>query len=818
MKKLLSVITSLALLFSAAPYTGLYRTSDSFEAAAVDYEEGEEVLIAVADPETMDYIPGVTVNIELDNGGHFVITTEDTPVVFRHGGHSGLISIAAMPEGYAYAEGFTKERAFMEDSESAVLWLERIEGFEPSTGTVETTVSAITTTAVEETVSAIETATPSPEELFATCTAVNREYGDFDVYFEAKPACAMIAHYLSDAEKDVVIPETVYNFKVESIWYNAFKGKNIKSVSFPKYLCTIGNSTFAECKNLTSVTLPETIKYVMEGAFSNCANLKSVTILNPECELNGLIFTNGKDFSGTIYGYKNSTARTYAEKYGCKFVALDDESFVLTTTTSAVTTTAETTEEFVTTTSPEENIFATGTAVVTDYGKFTVELEAKPKYAGIEKYNSDTKDDVVIPVSVYGINVYAIFIEAFKGTNITSVTLPCYLKQIGPEAFAQCNNLTTVSIPPSVVAIEEGAFKDCTNLKSIIILNPDCEINDSPYTICNERLDGTPGKPDGHFSGIIYGYKNSTAQAYAEKNYCKFVALDGDDACKADVYVTISDDKHKVQIAHEPVIAYDINADGLVTVDEALYAAHEKFYEGGAAAGYSSAVSTYGNALQKLWGIENGGTFGYTVNSVFSNSLDDTIKDGDSVYAYVYTDLSGFSDSYSRFESYTVKSDAGEPIALKLTRSYFDKSYNQAWEAVDNAVITVDGKATEYVTDEKGQVSIIINEPGRHVISASSENYNLIPPVCIAEVKGTATERPEPTLKGDANLDGQVNIADAVLVMQVSTNPDKYGRDKSEFSIKLQGEVNADVDGSAGLTNKDALLIQKFKLGLIKEF
>ena len=72
------------------------------------------------------------------------------------------------------------------------------------------------------------------------------------------------------------------------------------------------------------------------------------------------------------------------------------------------------------------------------------------------------------------------------------------------------------------------------------------------------------------------------------------------------------------------------------------------------------------------------------------------------------------------------------------------------------------------------------------------------------------------TLRGDANLDNQVNIADAVLVMQVSTNPDKYAQGRSELSIKPQGEKNADVDGKTGLSNSDALLIQKFKLGLVE--
>ncbi len=71
------------------------------------------------------------------------------------------------------------------------------------------------------------------------------------------------------------------------------------------------------------------------------------------------------------------------------------------------------------------------------------------------------------------------------------------------------------------------------------------------------------------------------------------------------------------------------------------------------------------------------------------------------------------------------------------------------------------------------------------------------------------------TIKGDANLDGNVNLADAVLVMQVATNPDVYAPGKSEASITSQGEINGDVDGKKGLTNNDAILIQQFKLGLI---
>ena len=62
---------------------------------------------------------------------------------------------------------------------------------------------------------------------------------------------------------------------------------------------------------------------------------------------------------------------------------------------------------------------------------------------------------------------------------------------------------------------------------------------------------------------------------------------------------------------------------------------------------------------------------------------------------------------------------------------------------------------------------------------------------------------------GDANCDGSVNMADAVFIMQSVSNPDKY-------KLSEQGQKNADVDGSGDVTNKDALKIQQFKLGLVE--
>lgn len=68
---------------------------------------------------------------------------------------------------------------------------------------------------------------------------------------------------------------------------------------------------------------------------------------------------------------------------------------------------------------------------------------------------------------------------------------------------------------------------------------------------------------------------------------------------------------------------------------------------------------------------------------------------------------------------------------------------------------------------------------------------------------------PEKTLNGDANEDGEVNIADATAIMQYIGNPDKY-------ALTVQGEVNADCYNTGdGITGMDAIAIQKLEATLI---
>ena len=73
---------------------------------------------------------------------------------------------------------------------------------------------------------------------------------------------------------------------------------------------------------------------------------------------------------------------------------------------------------------------------------------------------------------------------------------------------------------------------------------------------------------------------------------------------------------------------------------------------------------------------------------------------------------------------------------------------------------------------------------------------------------------------GDANCDGAIDMADAVLIMQALANPNKYGvNGTSPNCMTAAGKLNADVDlESPGLTTGDALVIQLYLLGRVEKF
>lgn len=208
---------------------------------------------------------------------------------------------------------------------------------------------------------------------------------------------------------------------------------------------------------------------------------------------------------------------------------------------------------------------------------------------------------------------------------------------------------------------------------------------------------------------------------------------------KTEVYVTISDKDGKFVVTQEKIEVTDIDNDGTLTINDALYAAHEAKYDGGVAAGYATETTQWGLGITKLWGTANGGNYGYVVNNVSAMGLADVVKNGDYVNAYIYTDLTAFSDAYSFFNVNAIDTKEGKEITLTLSANGYDANWSPVVNPVEGATITLNGEATEYKTDANGKVTFTLKK-GEYVISATADNQVLVPAVCKASVAEVEVE------------------------------------------------------------------------------
>lgn len=206
------------------------------------------------------------------------------------------------------------------------------------------------------------------------------------------------------------------------------------------------------------------------------------------------------------------------------------------------------------------------------------------------------------------------------------------------------------------------------------------------------------------------------------------------------VRVTICDEG-KLALACKTVQVADLDSDGKYTVDEALYAAHEAYYEGGAAAGYASGQSDWGLSLKKLWGVANGGSYGYYVNNIASNGLADEVHANDYINAFSYTDAATCPDRYCYFDVNEI-TDAkqGDEKTLKLMISTYDENWSPVTLPAKNAVITVNGEKTSYQTDENGSVTVKFDKAGDLILSATSDTDILVPAALCVAVAAAETE------------------------------------------------------------------------------
>lgn len=203
----------------------------------------------------------------------------------------------------------------------------------------------------------------------------------------------------------------------------------------------------------------------------------------------------------------------------------------------------------------------------------------------------------------------------------------------------------------------------------------------------------------------------------------------------ARVYVTVADATGTLALAHAEVPLLDADADGVLTVYDALQNAHDAYFDGGADAGFSPEQTDAGLLVKRLWG-EEAGRYSLYLNHMAEDDLLAPIRDGDLLCAVVRADLAGDGGLYCYFDAPRASVSGSQELTLTLSAAGYDEEGLPAVLPVPDAVICIDGRDTAFMTDEAGRVTLRFDGSGCCVVSARKDGVPLILPVCSVTVSG----------------------------------------------------------------------------------
>ena len=321
---------------------------------------------------------------------------------------------------------------------------------------------------------------------------------------------------------EAIIPEEIDGVPVGEIGINAFYEKTrLHTVKIPSSVHTIGDYAFYGCEKLETAEIPETVTYIGKDIFKRTAWLAN----QPEgCVIigNGIAVGFSGD-SGELTIPEGTTAIAGGAFENCANVM---------------------------SVSIPDTVRTIGERAFSGCGKLT-ECVIPDGVETLGEYAFNwcvALQKVYIPDSVTYIgnhafvgcagliqirlpkNISRIENAVFKGcSSLSRIQLPSSVKEIGNQAFYGCISLTEFTLRSTVASIGSDTFKNCSSLHKVTVYNESCKIADSSDTIAS--------------GAVIYGFRESTAQIYAQSYERQFVVVS--------------------------YIAGDVNGDGEVNISDA---------------------------------------------------------------------------------------------------------------------------------------------------------------------------------------------------------------------------------------------------------
>lgn len=273
---------------------------------------------------------------------------------------------------------------------------------------------------------------------------------------------------------------------ITSIGSSAFENcTSLEIIELEEGITSINGYAFYGCTSLKELELPKSLKSIGESAFDGCTSLQKLTAYPKLTSIKNTSFR--KNNALTIRGYEGSYIQKYATEKEIPFESMGkwgtcgySAEWYLIDGTLTICGFHSMSNYSETNKTPWTGLKVTKIVVenISTIGNYA--------FAGLSEVT-----EITLPTTVYEIGDYA-----FKNcTGLKSVEIPDSLELgiISEGMFYGCTSLETIKLPDNIREIENYAFANCKSLRSFIVPKDVTQISEGTFLNCESLSNITLG-------------------------------------------------------------------------------------------------------------------------------------------------------------------------------------------------------------------------------------------------------------------------------------------------------------------------------------
>ena len=321
---------------------------------------------------------------------------------------------------------------------------------------------------------------------------------EYEVTDEETKSCQVTGY--TGNETEIVIPETLDGYTVESIGRSAFsQGKmesislpdtvteiesyafqssDLKTVELPEGLESMGSDVFSQCTALTEAEFPSGMKEIPSSTFSGCRSLTSFCIPESVTEIGQNAFSGCSALAVLEIPDSVESIGMYAF-YGCSSLTEFDYPMSWKTAGMYIFSGCSSLTEICVPEGVTElpaSAFSSAGQLVNVVLPDTLETIGGSAFSRCEKLR-----EIVLPQSLTSIGDSAFY----DCISLTEIILPEALTEIASGLFSSCEALVNVTIPEGVTAVGSSAFSNCASLTVLELPDSVTSIGGSAFSGCS---------------------------------------------------------------------------------------------------------------------------------------------------------------------------------------------------------------------------------------------------------------------------------------------------------------------------------------------